>query len=107
MTFSTNFILLLKVKYSTPRKVEETTEINDAIACFNELLLISSIPSTKSNLSVASILKTSFLISSYTKFFLNSGAICKAFTLDSKALQLTHQYFFPGNFESIYFYVHA
>ena len=32
-------------------------------------------------LSVASILKTSFLINSYTRFFLNSGAIYNALTL--------------------------
>lgn len=41
--------------------------------------------------SVASMLNMSFLISSYTKFFLSSGAIYKAFTLrDSKTLYIMY-----------------
>ncbi len=75
-------ILLLDVKYSTPLKVLLTTEISEVIACFNELLVILNIPSTKLKLLFSSIKNISFLINSYTKFFLNSGAIYNAFTLN-------------------------
>ena len=73
-------ILLLNVKYSTPLRVDEITDIKEVIACYKELLSLFNILVTISKFPFYSILKISFLINSYTKFFHNSGAICNALT---------------------------
>ena len=64
-----------------PLKVETMTLISDVIACFRDLFFMLKMSIKKSKFYVWVILKMSLLISSSTKVFLNSGAICKALTL--------------------------
>ncbi len=77
-------MFLKLVRYSTPRRVEEITLIKDVTACYKEEFFIQRIFHNILKLLSDSIQKMSFLINSYTKFFLNSGAIYKALTLKDK-----------------------
>ena len=70
------------VRYSTPFSVEEITDIKDVIACFKELFWIFITFVIILKVFSVSILNMSLRINSYTKFFLSSGAICNAFTLN-------------------------
>jgi len=68
-------LFFLKVMYSTPLSVLHTMLINGIIAYLSFGLGLSNRDRRNVNFYVSYILNKSFLINSYTKFFLSSGAI--------------------------------
>jgi len=76
------------VRYSIPRNVDTITLIKDVTACLSDLFLMLRISMRKSKLSVWLILKISLRMSSSTKFFLSSGAIWRALTLNDRRIYM-------------------
>lgn len=85
-----SFIILIKVtniffpfviKYSTPLSVLAITLMKLRMACCRPGCLMFRRSIRNWSLTLLQSMKTSFLTSSYIKFFLSSGDIYKAFTL--------------------------
>jgi len=74
------------VRYSIPLRVDTMTEMREVTACLKLLFLLLSIVIKKLKLSFWVILNISLRISSSTRFFLSSGAICRALTLRDKRI---------------------
>ena len=77
--------LPFKMMYSTPLSVEVITEIKLSKEWVSAGLTISSISAKNWFLTLVSNRKMSFLISSYTRFFLSSGDIYRALTLRDRS----------------------
>jgi len=85
-----SFMILIKVtriffpfviKYSTPLSVLAITLMKLKMACYRPGCLIFRRSMRNWSLTLLYSMKTSFLTSSYIRFFLSSGDICNAFTL--------------------------